>query len=99
MVKRKKPNKSAYYDECDLRINRPGRPKLSFQSEAERTLHLQHLKRERDRRYKAKLRQEQLDGDGRRLQAFKDRKNRQRARRCGNYALLAAPTAAAIARL
>ena len=62
-------------------------------------MHLQHLKRERDRRYKAKLKQEQLDGKGQRLQAYKDRRNLQKTRRFGNYALLAAPTAAAIKRL
>ena len=62
-------------------------------------MHLQHLQRERNRRYKAKLKQEKLDGKGQRLQAYKDRRNRQKARRFGNYALLAAPTASAIERL
>ena len=61
--------------------------------------HQQHLKAERNRRYKAKLQQEKLDGKGQRLQAYKDRRNLQKARRFGNYALLAAPTAAAIRRL
>ena len=61
--------------------------------------HQQHLKAERNRRYKAKLRQEKLDGKGQRLQAYKDRRNLQKARRFGNYALLAAPTAAALERL
>ena len=61
--------------------------------------HQKHLKAEKDRRYKAKLKQEKLDGNGQRLQFYKDRKSRSAARRHGDYALLAAPTAAAIARL
>ena len=61
--------------------------------------HQQHLKAERNRRYKAKLQQEKLDGKGQRLQAYKDRRNLQKTRSFGNYALLAAPTAAAIKRL
>ena len=82
-----------------MRINRPGRPKLAFKSSEDRVSHQKHLKAERDRRYKAKLKQEKLDGKGQRLQAYKDCRNRQKARRFGNYALLAAPTAAALERL
>jgi len=101
MVKRRSvTNKQEFFSsDKDLNSHRPGRPRLAFESSAERTLHQQHLKAERNRRYKAKLQQEKLDGKGQRLQAYKDRRNLQKTRRFGNYALLNAPTAAAMKRL
>ena len=57
MVKRKAPNKSAYYDD-DKCIKRAGKQRLAFKSSEERVSHQKRLKAERDRRYKAKLKQE-----------------------------------------
>ena len=78
MVKRRSvTNKQEFFSsDKDLNSHRPGRPRLAFKSEEERVAHQQHLKAERNRRYKAKLKQEQLDGKGQRLQAYKDRKSR-----------------------
>jgi hypothetical protein len=77
MVKRQKKheNKDEYFS-TDVELNpyRPGRPARVFSSEEERRMFMKQRKKEIDRRYKEKMKDEASQGQAERYTAFKNRK-------------------------
>ena len=87
MVKRQKKheNNDEYFStEVELNPYRPGRPARVFSSEEERLRFRKQRKKEIDRRYKDKLKEEAEQGNLERFTAYKNCKQRQKARRYGN---------------
>jgi hypothetical protein len=77
MVKRQKKheNKDEYFStEVELNPCRPGRPARVFSSEEERRMFMKQRKKEIDRRYKEKMKDEASQGQAERYTAFKNRK-------------------------
>ena len=76
MVKQKKHENKDEYVSTDVELNpsRPGRPARVFSSEEERRIFRQQRKKDANRRYKEKMKDEASQGQAERYTAFKNRK-------------------------